>query len=136
MAPPPDRYLSRRREQDVLVLTILPAKIQDDEMAEALRQELLAAVADTTAPKVVIDFQNTKYLSSVALRPLLHLRQKLQEIGGRLILCGMSFSIGDVFYTTRLASSTGSVAPFQIEPDVAAAVARLRSPTETRNDER
>src|SRR5262245_54917537 len=116
------RYLKCTTEQGVLVLTITVAKIQDDALGETLRQELLAAVAGAEAPKVVVDFQNTKYISSVAFPPLLALRHKLQEMGGRLILCGLSTSIGDVFYTTRLASSSGSVAaPFQLEPDVAAA---------------
>jgi anti-anti-sigma factor len=122
-------HLQSRIEQGVLVLTVTAPTIQDEGLAEALREELLAAVAG--AAQVVIDFQHTKYLSSVAFRPLLSLRQRLRETGGRLILCGLSAAIGDVFYTTRLVDESGSFsAPFQLEPDVAAAVARLNRPEE------
>ncbi len=129
MTPPPYRYLKSSTEQGVLVLTVTATKIQDEELGNALREELVAAVAEAGAQKVVVNFQHTVYVSSVAFRPLLHLRQKLQATGGRLILCGLSPVIGDLFYTTRLASSTGSTAPFQLEPDVAAAVARLNNPS-------
>lgn len=132
MTPASYRYIACRTEQEILVLTITAAKIQDDEMGETLGREFLAAVAQTGLRKVVIDFQNTKYMSSVAFRPLLLLRQHLRERGGRMMLCGLSPIIGDVFYTTRLASSSGaSTAPFQLEPDVAAAIARLNQPGES-----
>jgi anti-anti-sigma factor len=131
MPSPSYSYLKSSTEQGVLVLTILAVKIQDEAMGETLRQEFLTAMADAEAPKIVIDFQNVHYVSSVAFRPLLHLRQKLQERGGEMVLCGLSASIGDVFYTTRLASSSGSVAaPFRLEPDVAAAVRWLNQSEE------
>jgi anti-anti-sigma regulatory factor len=70
--------------------------------------------------------QKVKILSSVAFRPLLRLRSKLQESGGQVILCGLTPVVGDIFYTTKMLSPGGSYqALFQIEADVAAAVNRL-----------
>ncbi|HEV3262540.1 MAG TPA: STAS domain-containing protein [Gemmataceae bacterium] len=120
------RYLRCRTEQGVLVLTITEPRVQGDDVAETLRQEMLAAVDESGSSKVVIDFRHAEYISSAAFRPLLALRRKLQETGGRIMLCGLSETVGDVFYTTRMISDGGTVSPlFEMEPDEAAAIARL-----------
>jgi anti-anti-sigma factor len=128
MAEPQYRLLKTGTEQGVLVLTITEPQIEGDEVARALQQELLAAVAAAGARKVVIDLQHVKYISSVAFGPLLHLRRKLQEVDGRFYVCGLSPMVGDVFYTTRMVSPSGTfVAPFEMQPDVAAAIAALNA---------
>ena len=112
----------------MLVFTITETEIQGEEIARALRHEMLLA-ADAAKPKhVVVDFRHTQYISSAAFWPLLSLHRKLQDVGGRLTVCGLSPVVGDVFYTTRLASPDGSfAAPFGVEPDVETALARLNS---------
>lgn len=126
MGEEPERHLRSCVEQGVLILTITEAKIQSDDIADALRQEMLAAVARTGVRKVVIDFRHAQYLSSTAFRPLLSLRRKLQEDGGQIVLCGLSSVVGDIFYTTRMIDPSGSVkAVFDMQPDVAAAIAFL-----------
>jgi anti-anti-sigma factor len=113
-------------EQGVLVLTIVQPRIQGEEIAQSLRAEMLAEVARTGANRVVIDLRNARYLSSVAFWPLLSLRRQLLDAGGRLLICGLSGDIEDVFMTTKMISPGGEVdAPFEVAPDAAAAVARL-----------
>jgi anti-sigma B factor antagonist len=130
MSQPEARHLRSAVEQDVLVLTLAVTEVQDEKLADALRQELLAAVGDRKGQKVVIDFRQVVYISSVAFRPLLSLRRHMQAIGGRMILCGLSKIIGDIFYTTRLVSPTGSFdAPFEMAADVPSAIAKLRGET-------
>ncbi len=124
------RHLTARIEQDVLVVTITDTELQDEKLADALLQELLDAVTQSAMRKVVIDMQQIKYVSSVAFRPLLRLRSKLKETGGRMILCGLTPLVGDIFYTTKMLSPSGSFeAPFQMEPDVTAAVEQLTRAT-------
>jgi anti-anti-sigma factor len=127
MAEPQYRHLTAQVDQNVLVLTITETTLQEEKLAEDLLQELLNALAQFAVNNVVVDMQKLKYISSVAFRPLLRLRSKLQETRGRLILCGLTKVVGDIFYTTKMLNPSGSfVAPFQMEPDVAAAVDRLR----------
>jgi anti-anti-sigma factor len=103
-------------------------QLQDEKLASAIQEELLALVAHANAQKIVIDLQHIEYISSVAFRPLLHLRRKMQENGGRMVLCGLSPAVGDVFYTTRLVNRAGTfAAPFDLEQDIPTAVARLNS---------
>jgi len=128
MSEPVGQHLKSNLDDDVLVLTITETQIQDESVADALLEEALAAIAHFRAQKVVVDFQHLKYISSVAFRPLLSIRRQLLASGGRMLLCGLSKVIGDVFYTTRLVDPAGSfAAPFEMEANVTAAVARLRS---------
>lgn len=130
IASPSFRYLHSRIEQGVVVLTLGVPRLEGEEVAEQLRQELIAAVTLSGVYIAIIDFSNVKYLSSVAFRPLLSLRRKLRELNGRLILCGLSKVIGDVFYTTRMVSQGGEVAaPFELQPDVPSALSRLLNQT-------
>jgi anti-anti-sigma factor len=128
MPDSPYRYLKAAVEQGVLVLTINTSELQDEKVTSALNEEFTAAMEHYRPRKVIVDLQQLRYVSSVAFRPLLSLRKKMLDSGGRLMLCGLSSVVGDVFYTTRLVGSSGNfAAPFELEADVAAAVARLNA---------
>jgi anti-anti-sigma factor len=129
MAPVNYRLLQASIEQDVLVLTITEPQVEGDEVARALQQEMLAAAEAANARHIVVDFRNVRYISSVAFGPLLALRRKLQGANGRLMVCGLSQMVGDIFYTTRMVSPSGTfTAPFELQADVAAAIAALSAP--------
>jgi anti-anti-sigma factor len=122
----PGPLLHASLEQGVLILTILQSRLQGEEIAHDLREEMGRAVTQAKIPRVVIDLGQVRYLSSVAFWPLLSLRKQLIGAGGRLIICGLSGDIEDVFATTKMISTDGAAdAPFEVAPDVAAAVARL-----------
>lgn len=126
MPEPQFRHLQRRTEQGVLVLTLTAPQLQGDTLVESLRRELRAAVIEPGAQKVVLDFRLVKSVSSEAFRPLLSLRRKLEEAGGRMALCNLSPVVAKTFQVTRLIStSRSSTPPFEMEQDVASAVALL-----------
>lgn len=115
-----------RMEQGILVLTLVPASLQGEEIAQALRDEMERAIEETKSIRVVIDLRQVRYLSSVAFWPLLSLRKRLLAAGGRLLICGLNEDVEDVFATTKMISTDGAAdAPFEVAPDTAAAVARL-----------
>ena len=121
-------YLDSSLEQGVLVLTVTRRQIEGEDTAAGLKEELLATVARHGVYKVVLDLQNTRYVSSIAFWPLLGLRQFLKEQNGRLILCGLTGAVQEVFTTTRMVSANGSLdAPFELAPDRDIAIARLRA---------
>jgi anti-anti-sigma factor len=126
MSQPPYRHLRARTEQGVLVVTIIESNVHGDALAERLRAEVLEAVANAGATKVVMDLQFMKFISSAGFRPFLSLRRKLQEEGGRLVLCNLSGAVAEAFQITRLVSTSRSTgAAFEVQPNVAAAVASL-----------
>jgi anti-anti-sigma factor len=135
MPETPYRLLKTEAAPDALVLTITEPQVEGDEVAHALLGELLAATEAAGASNVIVDFQHVRYISSVAFAPLLKLRRKLQEANGRLVVCGLSSMVGDVFYSTRMISSSGDfTAPFEMQPDVAAARAALSVPLGAADD--
>jgi anti-anti-sigma factor len=129
MAEPTYRHIQCSTQQGVLVASITARQVEGEEISDALRDELLQAQADSGCTRVVIDFQRTKYISSAGFRPLLLLWRRLKELNGRMMVCGLSPVVGDVFYTTKMVTSSGSVsAPFEMAADVVEAVARLTAP--------
>ncbi len=92
-------------------------------MAQSLVEETQAATAHADAKKVVVNLEHVEYLTSANFRPLLALRKKLNEVGGRMALCGLSPVVVEMFQTTRLIGAKGAF--FEVQPDVNAAVASL-----------
>ena len=126
MSGPAFQHIESRIKDGVLVLTLTDAQLHGDALAGELRQEVMTAVDQSGSNRIVIDFSPVQYVSSVAFRPLLGLRQRLQGSNGRMILCGMSPLVAEVFHATRLLSTSGSApAPFEAAPDAAAAVQTL-----------
>jgi anti-anti-sigma factor len=122
-------YLESSIENGVLVLTVLRQQIEGEDLALGLKEELLATVAQHGISKVVLDLKNTRYVSSIAFWPLLTLRRQLADQEGRLIICGLTGAVHDIFTTTRMVSSAGSLnAPFEMAPDRESAVALLANP--------
>jgi len=127
MSPTLGPFLYSSVEQGVLVLTIAQPRIQGEELAQMLREEMRLAVEQAGIQRVVVDFRHTRYLSSVAFWPLLSLRKQLREAGGRLIICGLTDDVEDVFTTTKMISSGGAAdAPFEVAADAAAAIERMK----------
>jgi anti-anti-sigma factor len=96
------RHISVREDRGVLILTLALERISSYEVAEAMGRELIDAVREKTAPKVVVDMSKLTYMSSVGYGPLITLRSRVRAEGGRIILCGLSGVVKDVFEATRL----------------------------------
>ena len=128
MSEPRYRYLQTRTERGVLVLTPTPARLEGDETARQLTDDMLAAVAHAGAKKVVVNMEHVRYLTSANFRPLLALRRTLPESGGRVVVCGLTGPVQEVFEATRMISTSGSASSrvlFEARPDVEAAVCYL-----------
>lgn len=114
-------------DQGVLILSVAQPRIQGEEIAQQLRDEMQVALQEAGVNRVVVDLQHVRYLSSVAFWPLLSLRRQLRQAGGRMIICGLNGDIEDIFTTTKMISTGGAVdAPFEVAPNTAAALERIK----------
>ncbi len=121
------RHISCAVKNSVLVVTLTDAKIQGDDLGDALRDELLAALSQSDVFKVIIDFQAVTFLSSAGFRPLLSLNRKLREKRGRMIFCNLAPQVEEVLVVTRLlGTSPATPAPFEKAADLSEALSRLR----------
>ena len=128
MSQPSYSHFTTQTLDGVLVLTITEPQVHGDALADRLRQDFLAAVDQTAARKIVIDFRNVTYISTAAFRPLLSLRRKLEQAGGRMVLCNLAPLVLEVFQVLRLTSTSRSYpATFDVQPDLATAVASVQN---------
>jgi anti-anti-sigma factor len=127
MAAPPFQHLKSHTHRDVLVLTLTSPEIGSDDLADAVRREVLTACTGAGCKKVALDFQHVHYLASPGIRFLLAVRRHFQETGGRLVLCSLQPLIADVLNTARLINTGGSTPPclFETAADLSAGMAHL-----------
>jgi anti-anti-sigma factor len=120
-----NRYVTVQESGEVVILSIGLARIKDFEVAEAIGKALISAALQKPAPKVVVDLSQLEYMSSVGYGPFLSLRAAIQDAGGRLVLCGLSPVIKQLFEATRLLinpHSPGSLFEFTDTVPAAAAL--------------
>jgi anti-anti-sigma factor len=128
MSEPSFQHIRCRPDETVLVITIAEKQMQGDELADALRQEFFKAQEQFQLSRIVLDFQQVKYLGSAGFRPLLSLYRRLREQGGSMMLCNLSPEVEEVFRVTRLITTAGSTtAPFEAAPNLDEAIKLLKS---------
>jgi anti-anti-sigma factor len=134
MAQPQTPRVQSRVQDGVLVVTITEPRLHGDKVTHGLRRDLQALIDSASATRVVLDFGSVVSLSSEAFRPLLSLRRRLSEAGGRLVLCNLSPQVAQAFQATRLVGGLRtSSAAFDVQPDIDSAIGSLtRGPADTR----
>lgn len=84
-------------EEQVSGVTALAVKGRiDSSTAPVLGQRLEAAVA-TPRSRLVVDFGHLEYISSAGFRVLLVAAKRAEEAGSRLVLCGLSPKVRQLF---------------------------------------
>ena len=87
---------------DVTVVNFVDRKILDDQNIQVIGEQLFSLVDEQGLRKILLNFSNVEYLSSAALGKLITLNKKLQQAGGKLILCNIDAQIFEVFEITKL----------------------------------
>ncbi len=99
-------------EGSVLVVNVLPEQLRDYPVVQALREGVIAAIEQTKVKHVVIDLSRVKHLGSVAFLAFLAIRR--QSGIDRIVLCGLSEFVQELFRMCKLiASAGGKNAPFE-----------------------
>jgi anti-anti-sigma factor len=110
--------------QDTLVFRVMVSKLRDAAASYALRDEMLAQVAETPATKVVIDLEEVDFIGSVGFLAFLNTKRQLPD--SRIVFCNVSPHILTAFQVCRLvASDATKPGPFEVQSTRDAAVASL-----------
>jgi anti-anti-sigma factor len=130
MPEPRFLHLSCRLDQGVLIAVINRAELRGEELTDAVRKELIAAVEHFGSTRVVLDLKPVEFLTSLGIRALMNFRRHLREKGGQVLLCNLEPAVAEILMVTRLAGvSQSSLIPFGIAPDAATAVTALAGVT-------
>ena len=87
---------------DVTVVQFTDRKILDEPNIQAIGDDLFKLVDELGRRKLLLNFSNVEFMSSAALGKLIRLHQRLQQVGGKLVLCSISRSIMEIFEITKL----------------------------------
>jgi anti-anti-sigma factor len=122
MLEPQYRYLTCDDNKGVLVVTVMRTMVLDRAVADQLRQDLLGALEFHKPQRLIVDLSNVNAISSAGLRPVITLQRRVQELKGRLVLCGLHEMVAEVFRLTGLINTEpGQESPLETAPDIAAA---------------
>lgn len=97
-----NKHLRVERNADALVVHFLDQKIHADAANTSLGKELYAVVDRPDCLKLVLNFSDVEFLSSVMLGKLVGMKRKIAEKNGVLRLCGMCPNIRLIFKLTCL----------------------------------
>ena len=100
-------------EDSVVIATLLCGQIRDHALVESVKTSLLQAIDSADARSIIINFQNVKFMSSMAFLALLAVRRRIG--GGRVVLCELSPDVTEILLLCRLIPNpVGSPAPFEV----------------------
>lgn len=69
---------------------------------DRLNESMLAALDGNATQQWVLDLSSVAYMGSTMLGLIVNLRQRIKSAGGKLILCGLSPRLLDVFRTCSM----------------------------------
>jgi len=88
--------------RDVVIVNFIDPSILDTLQVEAIGKELFELVDQRNHRKIILDFQNVKFLSSSALGVLITMKKKADAIKGKVVICSMKPDLKKVFKITKL----------------------------------
>ena len=88
------------KDQDLVVLTLMLDNVLMDENEEL--QETFAVFIDEGAKKIVLDFSETSFISSIVLASMVFMLKRAKEAGGNLVLSGVKDKVAEVLKITNL----------------------------------
>ena len=112
--------VSFRQDDDVQIGHIEATSVLDAMNIAEFSNEVQAFIEGKKGIRLLLDFENVEYLSSVVLTELLRIDRKIKEWDGHLRLCGFKDDVKKVFEITNLDKV------FTIYPDCKEAMIRFR----------
>jgi anti-sigma B factor antagonist len=94
-------YFTVQQEGGVSVVRFTVTKILDEQMIQDLGADLLKLV-DSGCHKLIVSFAGLEFMSSAFLGKLITLQKKVQNLGGKQVLCEIRPEIHETFEITKL----------------------------------
>lgn len=88
--------------QDVTVVSFRNTSILDAAAVESIARELYPLVDEQAIRKIILDFDEVRFLSSQMLGVLIALHRKCEQIKGRIVVCGIRPELKKVFQIMKL----------------------------------
>lgn len=101
---PRSPWMTSERIGNASLVKLTTTSVLDEQVVQAIGRHLFD-IADQFDPcLMVLDFQPVERVTSTLVGKLIALNKKIQSSGGKLILCGVSQKLLEVFEILRLSS--------------------------------
>jgi anti-sigma B factor antagonist len=90
------------QEQSANVVELALPQTLDSGEFDRLNESLLGRIGTEPHGRWVLDLSNLSYMGSSALGLMVNIRQRVKQADGRLVLCGMSPRLVQIFATCCL----------------------------------
>ncbi len=100
--PSPRHLIAVKTVGDVTIVTFAEASLLDEQNTQPVSEQLHALLHEGGQGKLLLDLANVRYFSSAALGLFIVLHKRLEDTGGRMILCCIAPQLMEVFEVTRL----------------------------------
>ncbi|MDP8260830.1 MAG: STAS domain-containing protein [Candidatus Kappaea frigidicola] len=88
------------KDQDLIVLTLMLDNVLMDENEEL--KDTFSGFIDEGAKRIVLDFSETAFISSIVLASMVFMLKRAKEAGGNLVLSGVKDKVAEVLKITNL----------------------------------
>lgn len=85
------------REEEVGGVTVVQVRGRLDSTTSPVLGERLTAMLDAAKARIVVDFSQLDYISSAGFRLLLQAANRAEQDAARLVLCGVSGKVRQLF---------------------------------------
>lgn len=88
--------------EGMTVVRLMDEKILDADNIQGIEDSIMPVIEQAEQIRLLVDFSNVKFLSSVMLGVLIRISKRVYERDGKLGLCGINPKIYEIFKITRL----------------------------------
>jgi anti-sigma B factor antagonist len=96
------RWITLALDGDIATATIADDGAANTATIHELGGELCSLVEQFGHTKLILDCSNVAHMPSAALNRLMVLQKKVSAANGRLVLCGLTPAVSEVFELTKL----------------------------------
>jgi anti-anti-sigma factor len=95
-------YYRIQTQQTLHVIELTLPELIDPMEFDRLNEAILALVDVKAGQKWVLDLSDVNYMGSAMLGLMVNVRQRIKGGGGKLVLCGLSARLAEIFRTCSM----------------------------------
>ncbi len=117
--------VTSQQQGDIAVFHIQQTELRDADTAYRLRDAMVGQIDATEAEHAVIDLSNVQFVGSIGFLAFMSMKRRLS--GGKIVLCGLSPTVREMFQVCGLLGDNLNAAAFLEAGDKDQAIAIIQS---------
>ncbi|WP_437202837.1 STAS domain-containing protein [Planctomicrobium sp. SH664] len=98
------QFFGYNQEGDLATVLMTRAQLTETQNLVELEKDWNTLIETCGVRRMILDLSSVSYLTSIAVATLIDLHRKLQDVNGRLVLCGLQPTVAKILQTSHLLS--------------------------------